>query len=99
MASDWVKIWYFVKANTHILHKRDSKHLLHQFWAELERQVVFSVIKLLVLDFLNSIMNNYSLIKRIGAGAFGSVHLAKSNKDGTQVVVKERFNFYVCFAE
>ena len=44
-------------------------------------------------------MKNYSLIKRIGAGAFGSVHLAKSNEDGTQVVVKERFNFYVTFTE
>ena len=35
-------------------------------------------------------MNKYSLIKHIGAGAFGSVYLAKSKEDEKQVVVKER---------
>ena len=43
-------------------------------------------------------MNNYTLIKGIGAGTFGSVHLAKRNEDDKQVVVKERFNFHVRFA-
>ena len=42
-------------------------------------------------------MDKYTLIKRIGAGAFGSAHLAKSNEDGTQVVVKERFKFLLGF--
>ena len=44
-------------------------------------------------------MKNYSLIKRIGAGAFGSVHLAKSNEDEKQVVVKERFKLYIMFCD
>ena len=38
-------------------------------------------------------MDDYTLIKRIGAGAFGSNYLAKRNEDGKQVVVKERFKF------
>ena len=35
-------------------------------------------------------MKNYKLIKRIGAGGFGIVHLAESEKDGKQAVVKEK---------
>ena len=33
-------------------------------------------------------MNNYTLIKRIGAGTFGTVHLAENKENGNQVVVK-----------
>ena len=33
-------------------------------------------------------MNNYTLIKRIGAGSFGTVHLAENNENGKKVVVK-----------
>ena len=35
-------------------------------------------------------MEDYSIIKRLGAGGFGTVHLAERNKDKKQVVVKER---------
>ena len=38
-------------------------------------------------------MDDYTLIKRIGAGGFGSVYLAKRNEDEKKVVVKERFKF------
>ena len=35
-------------------------------------------------------MENYAIIKRLGAGGFGTVHLAESNEDKKQVVVKEK---------
>ena len=35
-------------------------------------------------------MENYNLTKRIGAGGFGTVHLAENKKDGKQAVVKEK---------
>ena len=36
-------------------------------------------------------MENYSIIKRLGAGGFGTVDLAERKKDKKQVVVKEKF--------
>ena len=38
-------------------------------------------------------MDDYSIIKRLGAGGFGTVHLAESKKDKKQVAVKEKFIF------
>ena len=35
-------------------------------------------------------MKDYTLTKRIGAGSFGTVHLAECKEDGKQVVVKEK---------
>ena len=35
-------------------------------------------------------MKNYTLIERIGAGGFGTVHLAENKKNGKQAVVKEK---------
>ena len=35
------------------------------------------------------IMKNYSLIKHLQAGSFGSAHLAESKETGEKVVVKE----------
>ena len=34
--------------------------------------------------------NDYTLIKPLGSGSFGTAHLAKKNDTGNQVVVKEK---------
>ena len=47
----------------------------------------FRLLKL----FKTGIMENYSIIKRLGAGGFGTVDLAERKKDKKQVVVKEKF--------
>ena len=39
---------------------------------------------------LQTKMENYTLIKRLGAGSFGTTHLAKNKHNGKEVVVKER---------
>ena len=38
-------------------------------------------------------MNNYSLIKELQSGSFGTAHLAENKKSGKKVVVKEKVTF------
>ena len=45
--------------------------------------------------FENMGINDYTLIKPLGSGSFGTAHLAKKNDTGDQIVVKEnRSNEY-----
>ena len=44
----------------------------------------------IISDSFSLVMDNYKLIKVIGSGSFGTVHLAESKKHEKQVVVKER---------
>ena len=43
-------------------------------------------------------MNKYTLIERLGAGTFGTVHLAESKETGKRVVVKENGSKHQCIS-
>ena len=41
-------------------------------------------------------MKDYTITKKLGAGSFGTVHLAEKNEDKKQVVVKEVIEMKSC---
>ena len=73
--------------------QRNATELVACPTLELSTRLVLQANEPLVSDFLSS-MENYTLTERIGAGGFGTVHLAENKKDGKQAVVKEKVKWH-----